>query len=371
MTRFENALHTAATIKDWQEAVELYRGDLLPGCYDDWILPERERLRQDLVNALEQLIACCERAQDYLAARQYAQRLLSSDPLREDTYRRLMKLSALSGDRAGVVRFYNQCVTVLQRELAVEPAAETLAAHQEFLQYLGEPHSASHPSHNGKRLDNLPLQLTRLIGREPDVRQVKALVMTNRLVTLVGAGGVGKTRLALAVAQESRQDFTDGVWFIDLAPLSDETMVLPAVAAALNVRDVPGVALRESIINFLRDKVLLLVLDNCEHLIKPTRSSVELLLPVAPRLRVLATSRQALRIAGEYLCQISPLPVPQSREQDSALALLQYSSVQLFVDRACAAFAPFSLTHENADAVTQICQRLEGIPLALDWLPPA
>lgn len=177
---------------------------------------------------------------------------------------------------------------------------------------------------------------------------------------------MGKTRLAMAVAQELRQEFTDGVWFIDFAPLSDETMVLPAVARALNVRDVPGVALKESIINFLRDKVLLLVLDNCEHLIKPACSSVELLLPVAPQLRVLATSRQALRVAGEYLCQISPLPVPQSREQDSVLALLQYSGVQLFVDRACAAFAPFSLTHENADAVTQICQRLEGIPLALE-----
>lgn len=188
VTRFEHALLTAATIKDWQEAVELYRGDLLPGCYDDWILPERERLRQDLVNALEQLIACCEQTQDYLAARQYAQRLLSSDPLREETYRRLMKLSALSGDRAGVVRFYNQCVTVLQRELAVEPAAETSAAHQEFLQYLGQPHSESQASHNGKRLDNLPLQLTRLVGRETDVRQVQALVTTNRLVTLVGAG---------------------------------------------------------------------------------------------------------------------------------------------------------------------------------------
>lgn len=141
VTCFENALRTAITISDWQEAVELYRGDLLPGCHDDWILPERERLRQDLVYALEQLIACCEQAEDYVAARQYAQRLLICDPLREETYRRLMKLSALSGDRAGVMRYYNQCVTVLQRELEVEPAAETTATHQEYLQYLGQPHS--------------------------------------------------------------------------------------------------------------------------------------------------------------------------------------------------------------------------------------
>lgn len=156
VARFRRALSSATTIKDWQRAVEIYRGDLLPGCYDDWILPERERLHQDFVEALEQLMARHEQLRDYLTARHYAQQILSSDPLREDTYRDLMRLSAMSGDRAGVLKFYNQCVNVLHRELEVEPGAETHEAYRQFSQYFEEPHSENLFAGIETRLDNFP-----------------------------------------------------------------------------------------------------------------------------------------------------------------------------------------------------------------------
>lgn len=145
VTCFERALHSAITVKDWEEAIRLYSGDLLPGCYDDWILPERERLYQDFVAALEQLVSLFEQTDDYLKARQYAQRLLSTDPLREETYRRLMQLSASCGDHAEVMRYYNQCVQVLRRELGIEPGAETMALYQELLQCGTAPITDSFP----------------------------------------------------------------------------------------------------------------------------------------------------------------------------------------------------------------------------------
>lgn len=364
VTEFENALRAAAQAGTWQSAADLYRGDLLPGCYDEWVLPERERLRLLYLDALEHACSESESARDLLAARKYAQLLLTADPLREETYRRLMRLSAVSGDRAGVVRFYNQCVNVLQREVAVEPSVETVAAYREFLEFRATPEPPL-PAGETKR-DNLPLQLTRLIGRESDVRDAQALVNTHRLVTLVGAGGVGKTRLALAVAQELRDHFSNGVWWVDLAPLSNDALILQSIASALGVRESSGAPLLESLSTFLKGKSLLLVLDNCEHLIPSARGIAETLLRSSPQLRILATSRQTLRLKGEQVCQVHPLDVPRLHEPDGVSVMMQYPAIQLFVDRACGAFASFALNQENANAVLQICQRLDGIPLALE-----
>lgn len=375
VTRFEAALHTAVTIAEWQAAVELYHGDLVPGCYDDWILPERERLRQGFIGALEQLVARHEQAQEYLVARQRAQQLLSTDPLSEETYRTLMRLSALSGDRAGVVRFYNQCVNVLQRELGVAPDAETVGAYQEFLQILAQPQIENHFVQNEKRHDNLPLSLTRLRGRVSDVQAVQELVVNNRLVTLVGAGGVGKTRLALATAQELKQVFPDGVWFVDLAPLSEPTQVTPAIASVLGVRERPGTSLPDVLTEYLGERHLLLLLDNCEHLVQAVGGVAEQLLQSAAELTILATSRESLRVEGEVTWRVASLVVPSDMElqairgtadAEQFARLLESPSIQLFADRAAAALPTFALTRENIQAVGQICQRLDGIPLALE-----
>lgn len=376
---FERAYHSATTIAEWQQAVGLYSGDLLAGCYDDWILPERERLRQEFVDALEQLVACHERTQNFPAARQVAQRLLSCDPLREETYRRLMRLAALSGDRAGVVSFYNQCVQVLERELAVEPGPETQSAYREFLQLLAAPQIENRELAGAKAKHNLPLQLTRLIGRASDVRQVKALVVTNRLVTLVGAGGVGKTRLALAAAEELCADFPDGVWFIDLAPLSDEAQILQAIASVLRIRKLAAAEQLDAFAEFLRTKHVMLVLDNCEHLIPSVGQIAARLLQTDGNLHILATSRENLGISGEVIRRVASLSVPAEKELESIGdtadaeqfgALVELSSIELFRDQAARVLPTFEVTRANVRAVGQICRRVDGIPLAVQLAAP-
>ncbi len=363
---FESALQTATDAAGWHTAVEMYRGDLVPNCYDDWILPERERLRLEYVEALERLVMCYEQEENFFAARKYAQRLLVTDPLREETYRHLMRLSALNGDRAGVVRYHNQCVNVLARELAVEPGAETLATYQAALRRTTETRVDKPNASEQKPRHNLPLQLTSLIGRAEDVRNVSDEVLKHRLVTFVGAGGVGKTRLALATALALLEHFADGVWYVDLAPLGDGRLVSQAIATVLNLRESSDTPLAELIANFLREKLLLLVLDNCEHVLANAQHLTQEFLRAAPQTHILATSRQALSLHGEFVWHTLPLALPDERGTNTIGELMQSPAVQLFVERATTVFAAFGMTDENADAVLKICRRLDGIPLAIE-----
>ncbi len=374
---FERALAQAAAVQEWQRVVELYIGDLLPGCYDDWILPERERLRQEFVEASRRLIVLLEEQHDYRAAVGCAQRLLRYDPLREETYRDLMRLSAFNGDRAGVARFFSICKTVLARELDVEPSAETRAAH---VQYLDQ--AAANPPRPAMTSEaqshNLPLQLSRFVGRVDELKDIKHLVMQNRLLTLVGAAGVGKTRLGLAAAEQVLDFFPDGVWLIDLAPLADPAHLAYALALPLGVRETPGRGLIETLADYLRDRKVLIVLDNCEHLIQAAGSLIEALLGAAPEVRFLATSREVLGIAGEQVWRVHPLPVPDPIQSvdggpergeggvEQVQQMLQCPSVELLVDRASAILPSFEMTNDNAPAVAQICRRLDGIPLAIE-----
>ncbi len=206
-----------------QEAVDLYRGDLLPGWYDDWVLLERERLRQAFLAALERLIVLLEQAGDYPTAIGYAQQLLRHDPLREATYQHLMRLHALSGDRASAVRAYQTCVTILERELSVEPSPATHEAYERILHLEAAAAAVDRPARPtpNRQYHNLPLALTSFIGRTREIGEVIWLLATTRLLTLTGAGGCGKTRLALAVAAELVATYPDGVWLIELAPLAD------------------------------------------------------------------------------------------------------------------------------------------------------
>ena len=377
---FERALAQAHSLRHLQAAADLYGGDLLPDCYDDWILPERERLRQLFGQTLERLVALLESERDYRAAIPYAQRLLRLDPLREESYRDLIRLHALGGDRTGVVRTYRACVTVLRRELDVEPSMETRAAYERGLRMAATaqagPESVARPD---LVLNNLPLLLSRFIGRQREIGQVRQLVLAHRLVTLTGAGGIGKTRLALAVARELLGAFSDGVWHVDLAALSDPALVVPAVAAVLGVREEGGRPLRARLSESLRPKHLLLVLDNCEHLTAAVRSLAEALLSAAPEVRILATSRAVLGAAGEVTWRVPSLSTPDMSQwpatarprgaedyQDRASMLGQYESVQVFADRAAAVLPTFAVTEDNAWAVGRICQQLDGIPLALE-----
>ncbi len=186
------------------------------------------------------------------------------------------------------------------------------------------------------------------------------------MLTLTGPGGSGKTRLALAVAATVAEDFEDGVWWVELAPLSDPTLVPQAVAQALKVSERPGVPLTDTLADSLGQKRVLLVLDNCEHLIEGCARFAKTMLISCPRLQILATSRETMGIAGETSWRVPPLAVPEQSHPPSVEEAARYEAVELFVERARSKLSAFSLTHENAGAVAEVCRRLDGIPLAVE-----
>ncbi len=240
--------------------------------------------------------------------------------------------------------------------------------------------------------NNLPVQLTSFVGREHELAEIKKLLSTTRLLTLTGVGGTGKTRLALQVAADltglgdPSGLFVNGVWFVELAPLSDPALVPQTVASVLNVREEAGRPLMATLTDFLHAKNLLLILDNCEHLLDACAQLATTLLRNCPDVTILATSREALGITGETIFHVPSLALPDVRQVGAGLSgsldhvpahigrsqgsplhdLTQYDSVRLFVDRAVAIKSDFQLTNANAPAVVQICQRVDGIPLALE-----
>ncbi len=219
----------------------------------------------------------------------------------------------------------------------------------------------------GQRLpNNLPLELSSFVGREEELAEVKRLLEDTRLLTLTGSGGCGKTRLALAVAKELVEGFEDGVWLVELAPLADPSLVPQVVASTLGVREQPGRSLTETLSDYLSSKKMLLVLDNCEHLIEACTTLAEALLRSCPELRVLATSREALGITGEVAWPVPSLSLPDIRRLSDIEGPPRYESARLFVERTVAVKPTFALTEQNAPAVAQVCYRLDGIPLAIE-----
>jgi predicted ATPase/DNA-binding SARP family transcriptional activator len=346
-----------------EQASAVYQGDLLPSCYDDWIVPERERLRQAFTGALQRLLLLLESQGELRAAIACAQRLVRHDPLHEETYRGLMRLYAACGDRAGVVRVYQTCATVLERELAVEPSAATREAYEQLLKVdvQARPVLPPQPSNT-----NLPVPLTSFVGRAAEMAEVIHLLQTTRLLTLSGPGGTGKTRLALEVATKLLDEYPNGVWLVELAPLADPTLVAQTMAATLGVREQPRRPILDALLDYVRTKTLLLILDNCEHLIETCAQMADTMLRVAPGLKIMASSREPLGIGGETAYRVPPLALPDPRQLHDLDTLAQNDCVRLFVDRASAAYPPFRLTAKNAPAIAQICLRLDGIPLAIE-----
>ncbi|MGY2114884.1 ATP-binding protein [Nocardia gipuzkoensis] len=213
---------------------------------------------------------------------------------------------------------------------------------------------------------NLPLELTSFVGRRTEVSEVRNLLSASRLVTLTGSGGVGKTRLALRAASNSRRGFPDGVWLVELADVSDPALLVEVVAATMGVRDESAERLLEILVGYLSSRELLLVLDNCEQLVDAVAELTETLLRACPDLRVLVTSREPLNVAGEVLLRVSPLTVPDPDREPSLQGLSRFDAVTLFADRAAAAVAGFELDEDNKTAVAGICARIEGVPLAIE-----
>ena len=214
--------------------------------------------------------------------------------------------------------------------------------------------------------NNLPQQITSFVGRERALAEVRQLLGRTRLLTVVGVGGLGKTRLSLQVGAEVLDDYADGVWLVQLAPLTDARLVPQAVASVLGVKEEAGRPVQEALVKHVRDRQLLLILDNCEHLAHACAELAKELLQSGAQLKVLASSRESLHVVGETTYPLSTLAVPDPKQHWPLAALTHYEAVRLFGDRALAAQPVFQVTEQNAPAVADICHRLDGIPLALE-----
>lgn len=215
------------------------------------------------------------------------------------------------------------------------------------------------------RKGTLPLEMTSFVGRRAELTEAKRLLESARLVTLTGVGGVGKTRLALRVATAAQQHFAAGVWLAELGELRDGALLPAVITAAVGVRAADRPAL-EALVEYVGSQKILLVLDNCEHVVDDTAKTAEQLILACPELRILATSREALDVPGETVMRVPSLPVPDTSRQPSLVAAPRYEAVTLFVERASAAVADFVLTEGNVATVAEICRRLDGLPLLIE-----
>ena len=359
---------------DHEAALTLYGGELLPDDrYEDWAVAPREQLR-DLFHGLLRAVAQLHEARGAREAAVAAvERLIAADPTDEAAHATLMRLHALGGNRAGALRTYEKLRDTLARELDTDPSPETRRlygdiATDRFAQ--APPAARATPAITvapGAAPDRLPTPLTRLVGREREVDELRALLASGaRLVTLTGIGGSGKTRGGGAAASASRAAYRDGVWFVELAPLIDPTLLPGAVAAACGVPARAGQPPARTLIAAMRARAALLVLDNCEHLIDAAAELLAALLADCPHLAILATSRELLRLGNEVAWPVSPLPIPDPHTPPTPEALRDIPAVALFVERVRRRQPGFALTAANAPAVIAICRRLDGLPLALE-----
>jgi predicted ATPase len=375
-------------------ARDLYRGELLPDDrYAAWSETLREALGQDYLAVLARLADLQERDGDRDAAVASLRTLLEHDPADEAAHRDLMRLYALLDRRLPALRQFERLRTVLGRELGVEPSHESEQLYRQILEGRLEPAArpmvesaatieagmAAHPpspsSESGprrphrpvrRRPHNLPVQLSSFVGREREMRDIDRLLASARALTLSGPGGAGKTRLAIEVAAARLSVHDDGVWLVQLAGVSDPALVAQAITDVLDLREQQAVSLLELAIRHVGERHMLLLLDNCEHLVEACASAAEALLSGCPNLRILATSRQSLRIPGEIVFRVPSLPVPDPDAVMDPDELAPIDSVRLFTERAQAIVPTFSLTAENAAAVARLCHHLDGLPLAIE-----
>lgn len=216
------------------------------------------------------------------------------------------------------------------------------------------------------RPNNLPVQLTSFVGRVEEIKKIKGLLYNTHLLTLTGMGGVGKTRLAMQIAADVIDDFTNGVWIVELASITDPALLPQAIAQALGVKEDPKKGMEDSLIDYLQDKEMLIILDNCEHIIEACAQLVEKLLIVNQNLKIIATSREVLKCSGEQVHHVSSLTFHDPKKKITPEKLTQYEGIRLFIERALAVNPSFRVTNENATALAEICFQLDGIPLAIE-----
>ncbi len=381
-----------ACLDDLAAAVALYQDDFMAGftladCpeYDNWQTYQRERLHQARTDALQRLAQGHAERRQYARAITYARQAVALDPLHEPAHRQLMLLHVWAGDRAAALRQYEACVRQLDSELGAPPMAETQHLCQVILQDMAPPPPpppapTGGGSHTPLPRHHLPARLTSFVGRTDDVKAVALRLAHARLVTLTGPGGCGKTSLAVETARQLAEGADlpkrsngsadaahfDAIHFVELLPLTDGALLAQTVLTALGLEGNANQPPAQTLVQFWGSRHVLLILDNCEHLIEAVAHLVETLLGGCAHLRVLATSRERLAIGAETLFSVGPLALPGEQARRDVESAMRYAAVQLFTERTQAVTPRFRLAPHNVDAVLRICTLLDGLPLALE-----
>lgn len=370
-----------------EAALALYRGPLLEGCAEEWVLGDRQSREETFLQASERAARLAMEQGLYSQAISVLKRAIAVDPFRESATRNLMEACAANGDHAAAVVAFRQLRERLLYELNGDPSAETTALLERIrkdarsiAQRTSVPIEAA-PAPRAvaamplppepPRKGNIPEPLTEIVGREQDLQEIEAHLMSSRLVTLLGPGGIGKTRLSIELARNLAQDFAGGAWFVDFTPLEDPDLVPQHVEHELRIHERPGFTASEDLVAALSGEPVLVVFDNCEHLIDACADLADRLLKSCANLRILATSREPLGLVGEVAWRVPSLSVPEPKRVRQLVdhftaGLMQYDAVRLFMARAQASNPGFELTMENAAAIIDICRRLDGIALALE-----
>ena len=359
-------------------AAELYSGDFLEGffvrdapAFEEWALAQREWLRQLALQVFHTLSALYTAQGEHAVAIEYTGRLLAIEPWQEESHRQLMQLLALSGHRSAALTQYETCCRILADELGIEPEEETTTLYEAI-----KEGRLTLPKPKPPLLHNLPSQTTPLIGRGEEMVQIMDRLEdpNYRLISLIGGGGGGKTRLAVAVAEQSNDRFTHGVWFVPIADLAKPEMLKSRNKStegilALAVADSLGFAFPgkdepiAQLVEYLRNKEMLLILDSLELLLEEGVGFVQEILRQAQAVTLLITSRERLNLQAEYAMRIEGLPLPDTDNDPSAATC---SSVRLFVERADRTPRGFELDRTNLPAVVEVCRLVDGLPLGIE-----
>jgi DNA-binding SARP family transcriptional activator/predicted ATPase len=367
------------------QAVELYVDDFMAGfhlpdslAFDDWQFFQAESLRQGLADALQHLALWHGSQEDFDQAIAYGRRWMAMDPLHEPAQRQLMELYALSGQQAAALRQYQEFAQLLEEELDVPPDEETTAVYEAIrtrqvrvvgaerngLTSLLTPEETAPP----QPPNNLPASSTPFVGREEELAAIRGLLLDEpgcRLLTLAGPGGIGKTRLALEVGAAVLEQFTDGVYFVPLASVSEPCFIVPAMAEAMDVNLSGAQDPEAELLDTLQAKKLLLLVDNFEHVTAGADLLSEIV-RAAASVKLLVTSRERLNLLEEWVFEVRGLTCPPPSDLSDATEVEAYSAARLFLQRARQARASFDLAPADIPALVQICKMVDGMPLGLE-----
>ena len=343
-------------VADWERAIALYQADFLAGFdirdsrgFEEWVSLEREKHQRTAVHLLRRLIQHFLDHRAYEKGIRYAARLLAMVPLSEWAHRQMMLLLARNDQRAEALRQYQTCCDVLAEELGIDPSPETTTLYERIRAAVDI------------RRHNLPVSTTPFVGRTQALQQIEAQLVrpSCRLLTLVGPGGIGKTRLALEMAKTAVGTTLNGIFFVPLAAVPTPEFIVPAIAEAIGFTFAGAAPPKNQLLAYLQAKEMLLVLDNFEHLLKGGNLLAEMS-QALPDVKLLVTSRERLNLQTEWTFEVEPLPLPNGRSAETD------DSLTLFTQLAQRARSDFALTVENQSFVTRICQLVAGVPLGIE-----